>query len=133
MNRDIQHNVSVLRLIVDFAECDLCWVSHISLLCWVSLYWTSLCWVSWRRLASQKVSIGSYCLVKWSKTTLSLSTFYKIVRVLKTRKFPNMELKMILSKVGFLSRCLNLGNDCKMCGRPWTQQQLHEHFSKPFK
>ncbi len=31
------------------ADCHLSWVSHINPLCWVSLYWKSLCWVSWRR------------------------------------------------------------------------------------
>ncbi len=29
-----------------YAECRLCWVSHISPLCWVSLCGMSLCWVS---------------------------------------------------------------------------------------
>ena len=31
-------------LSVVYADCYLCWVSHISPLCWVSLCWMSLCW-----------------------------------------------------------------------------------------
>jgi hypothetical protein len=30
------------------AECQLRWVSQTSPLCWLSLYWVLLCWVSWR-------------------------------------------------------------------------------------
>ncbi len=32
-------------LSVVYADCHLCWVSHIILLCWVSLCWVPLCWV----------------------------------------------------------------------------------------
>jgi len=33
-------------LSVTYAECHLCWVSHVSIICWVLLCWMSLCWVS---------------------------------------------------------------------------------------
>ncbi len=36
---------SVIMLSVVLAECHFCWVSHVSLLCWVSLWRMLLCWV----------------------------------------------------------------------------------------
>ncbi len=34
-------------LSVTHADCHLCWEPHTSHLCWLSLRWMSLCWVSW--------------------------------------------------------------------------------------
>jgi len=47
-----------------YAECPFRWESHISTLCWVSLYWMSLywvllCWVSWRSLINRQLSYGT--------------------------------------------------------------------------
>jgi hypothetical protein len=46
--------------------CHLCWVSHISDLCWVSLCLMSLCWVSWRQFLFFK---------RWSKSWIYVKKF----------------------------------------------------------
>ncbi len=35
--------------------CHLCWVSHVSLICWVSLCWVSLYWMSLCRVSCQRL------------------------------------------------------------------------------
>jgi hypothetical protein len=70
-HNDIQHNEITFSIMAEhcYAECNLCWVSRVSPLSFVSLCWMSFCcvslfWVSWRPLLqSQWIKGGKFAYI----------------------------------------------------------------------